>query len=54
MSLGDYSKTSYVNGGTPAINFTNLNKNEDKTKELDTEAKKTNGTIRKIRMKGLV
>lgn len=36
MALGDYNKTIYVNGGTPAINDTNLNNNENKVKELDT------------------
>lgn len=36
MALGDYTKTSYNNGGTPAINDVNLNNNEDKTAELDT------------------
>ena len=38
MALGDYTKVSYSNGTTPAINATNLNNNENKTKELDTEA----------------
>lgn len=36
MALGDYAKTIFVNGTTPAINATNLNNNENKTKELDT------------------
>lgn len=36
MALGDYTKTAYVNGTTPAINATSLNNNENKTKELDT------------------
>lgn len=36
MSLGDYSKTTYANNGTPAINATNLNNNESKLKEIDT------------------
>lgn len=35
MALGDYSKTTYQNGQAPAINQTNLNNNENKTKELD-------------------
>jgi hypothetical protein len=54
MALGDYAKTTYVNGGTPAINGTNLNKNETKTAELDLAAKKMDGVRRKIRMKGMV
>lgn len=37
MALGDYVKTTFVNGTSPAINATNLNNNENKTKELDTE-----------------
>jgi hypothetical protein len=36
MALGDYSKTIFVNAVSPAINATNLNNNENKTKELDT------------------
>jgi len=36
MALGDYTKTTYANGTTPAINDTNLNNNENKTKEIDT------------------
>jgi hypothetical protein len=36
MALGDYTKTAYANGTTPAINATNLNNNENKTKEIDT------------------
>lgn len=36
MALGDYSKTTFANGSSPAINATNLNNNENKTKELDT------------------
>lgn len=35
MALGDYSKTTYVNGAAPGISAVNLNKNEDKTAELD-------------------
>lgn len=35
MALGDYGKTTYVNGGTPAINATNLNNNETKTAQID-------------------
>jgi hypothetical protein len=35
MALGDYTKTEFVNGTTPAINAANLNNNEDKTAELD-------------------
>lgn len=35
MAIGDYTKTEYSNGGTPAINETNLNNNEDKTEEID-------------------
>ena len=37
MASGDYSKTQYNNGAPPAINATNLNNNENKTKELDTD-----------------
>lgn len=40
MSLGDYSKNVFVNGGPPALSAENLNKNENKTKELDTEAQR--------------
>lgn len=36
MAIGDYSKTTYINGQAPAISASNLNKNEDKTAELDT------------------
>jgi hypothetical protein len=36
MALGDYTKTTYVNGQAPGISATNLNKNEGKTEELDT------------------
>ena len=35
MAIGDYAKTVYQNGQPPAINDTNLNKNENKTDELD-------------------
>ena len=35
MALGDYVKTAYANGTTPAINATNLNNIEDKVYELD-------------------
>lgn len=35
MPIGDYTETVYNNGGAPAINDTNLNNNEGKTKELD-------------------
>jgi hypothetical protein len=35
MALGTYNKTTYQNGQAPAINQTNLNNNENKTKELD-------------------
>ena len=37
MALGDYTKTGYNNGTAPPISAPNLNNNEDKTKELDTE-----------------
>jgi len=37
MALGTYSKTQYNNGGIPPINADNLNNNENKTSELDTE-----------------
>jgi len=36
MALGDYEKTTYVNGQAPGISAQNLNKNENKTEELDT------------------
>lgn len=36
MATGDYVKTTFVNAVSPAINATNLNNNENKTKELDT------------------
>lgn len=36
MPLGDYTKSTFVNGTTPGINATNLNNNETKTKEIDT------------------
>lgn len=35
MALGDYEKTVYKNGEAPGISANNLNKNEDKTAELD-------------------
>ena len=35
MALGDYTRTTYVNGTTPAINATNLNNIEAKVDELD-------------------
>ena len=35
MAIGDYTKTTFVNGTTPAINAINLNNHEDKTDELD-------------------
>ena len=55
MAVGDYVKTTYVNGTTPAINDTNLNNQENKTDELDEEAKKFRvNYLRKIRMKGMV
>ena len=37
VALGDYEKTVYKNGEAPGLSANNLNKNEDKTKELDTE-----------------
>ena len=42
MALGDYEKTVYKNGQAPGLSANNLNKNEDKTEELDT-AVKTHG-----------
>lgn len=50
MAIGDYNKITYVNGTTPARNATNLNNNEDKTKELDTESYKAIMQRRKLRM----
>lgn len=35
MALGDYEKTTYVNGGPPGISAERLNNNENKTAELD-------------------
>ena len=35
MAIGDYVKTPYNNGTTPAINAPNMNNNEDKTQEID-------------------
>jgi len=37
MALGDYTKTTYVNGSAPGLSANNLNNNENKTEELDTE-----------------
>lgn len=36
MALGDYIKTTYVNGAAPGISAERLNRNENKTAELDT------------------
>ena len=36
--LGDYTKTTWVNGGAPGISATRLNNHEDKTAELDAAA----------------
>jgi len=33
--LGDYVKTTFVEGGPPGISAVRLNNNEDKTAELD-------------------
>jgi len=35
MAIGDYVKTEYNNGGTPAINAANLNNAENKIEEID-------------------
>jgi len=35
MALGDYTKTTYNEGAAPGISAERLNKNENKTKELD-------------------
>lgn len=35
MALGDYEKTTYVEGSPPGISAIRLNRNENKTKELD-------------------
>lgn len=35
MALGDYTKTTYINGGAPGISAERLNNNETKTEELD-------------------
>ena len=55
MAVGDYTNTTYSNGTAPALNDSNLNNQEAKTKELDTEAKRIKvNTLRKIRMRGMV
>lgn len=41
MAIGDYTKTTYVNGTTPAINAINLNNNETKTDDLDAQLANT-------------
>lgn len=43
MAIGDYTKTTYVNGSAPALNATNLNNAEDKIAEL-TSAMMSGGT----------
>lgn len=35
MALGDYAKTTYVEGSPPGISAARLNNNENKTAELD-------------------
>lgn len=45
VALGDYEKTTYVNGQAPGLSANNLNKNEDKTEELDTAVKTHNELI---------
>lgn len=37
MPVGDYVKTTYVNGGAPGISAERLNNNENKTAEMDAE-----------------
>lgn len=37
MAIGDYTKTTFVEGGAPGISAATLNNNEIKTEELDTE-----------------
>jgi len=39
MAIGDYNRTTYVAGGSPPIDATNLNKTETKVKEIDTQLK---------------
>lgn len=39
--FGDYAKTTYVNGGTPAINQNNLNNAENKISEIDEELRRS-------------
>lgn len=34
MAIGDYTKTTYVNGSAPALNATNLNNAENQIKEI--------------------
>jgi hypothetical protein len=51
MALGDYTKTTFVNATTPAINATNLNNNENKTKELDTAAAASDTSITVLKRK---
>ena len=38
MALGDYTKTTYVNGSAPALSASNLNNNENKVDEIDSWA----------------
>ncbi|MFA5130431.1 MAG: hypothetical protein WC477_06000 [Patescibacteria group bacterium] len=54
MALGDYTKTTYVNGTTPAINATNLNNNETKTKELDTALTISEASIAVLKRKIMI
>jgi hypothetical protein len=39
MAISDYNKTVWVNGGTPAINETNLNKIETQLEAVTIEIK---------------
>ena len=49
MALGDYTKTGYNNNAVPAINAPNLNNNEDKTEELDTQLLATNNIYKEAK-----
>jgi len=45
VALGDYAKTTWVNGGPPGISAGRLNNIENKTEELDTAVKTHNELI---------
>ncbi|WP_459997318.1 hypothetical protein, partial [Paradesulfitobacterium aromaticivorans] len=45
MALGDYLKTTFVEGSAPGISAARLNNHENKTAELDIEAKSKNAQL---------